>query len=51
MKFEADLPHCVKTCEDIITCAGSGLHLRPDRIVRINKEIAGLVASGTHCIN
>jgi len=23
-KFEADLPLCVKKCDDIITCAGSG---------------------------
>jgi len=33
-------------CDDIITCAGSGHHLRPDRIDRIIKEMPGSVASG-----
>ena len=38
-------------CEkcDIITCAGIGHHLRPDRIDRIIKEMPGSVASGTPC--
>jgi len=40
-----------KKCDDIITCAGSGHHLCPDRIDRIIKEMPGSVASGTHCIN
>ena len=39
----------LKKCDDIITCAGSGHHLRPDRI-RIIKEMPGSVASGTLCI-
>jgi len=59
MKFEADLPHCVR---NVMTCAGSGHHLRPDRIepsapyfgkylpVR-PLSLPGSVASGTHCIN
>ena len=38
-----------KKCDDIITCAGSGHHLRPDRI-GIIKEMPGSVASGTLCI-
>jgi len=43
-----------KKCDDIITCAGSGHHLRPDRIepgaphFGIIKEMPGSVASGTH---
>ena len=36
-------------CDDVITCDGSGHHLRPDRI-RIIKEMPGSVASGTLCI-
>ena len=39
-----------KKCDDIITCAGSGQHLRVDRI-RIIKVMPVLVASGTLCIN
>jgi hypothetical protein len=34
---------------DIITCAGSGHHLRPDRIDKIVKEMPGSLASGTLC--
>ena len=39
-----------KKCDDIITCAGSGHHLRPDRI-GIIKEMPGSAASGTLCIS
>jgi hypothetical protein len=35
----------------IITCAGSGHHLRPYRIDGIIKEMPGLIASETSCIN
>ena len=45
-----DLPHCVRNVNDIITCAGSGHHLRPDIGVRSIKEMPGSVASGTLCI-
>jgi hypothetical protein len=48
-KFEADLNSLCKKCDDIITRAGSGHHLRPDRI-RIIKEMPGSIASGTLCI-
>ena len=34
--------------DEIITYAGSGHHLRPDRIDRIIKEMPVSVASGTH---
>ena len=37
-------------CDDIIKCAGSGHHLRPDRI-RIIKEMPGSVVSGTFYIS
>jgi len=35
-------------CDDIITCAGSGHHLRPDRIDRIIKEMPGSVTEWEH---
>jgi hypothetical protein len=39
-----------KKCDDIITCAGSGHHLLPDRSVRIIKEMPDSLASETHGI-
>jgi len=37
-----------KKYDDIITCAGSGHHLRPDRIEPGAPAMPGSVASGTH---
>jgi len=34
---------------NIITCAGSGHHLNPDRNDKIIKEMPGSLASGTSC--
>jgi hypothetical protein len=49
MKFEADLPHCVRNVKEkdvLLFKFRSNIFIG----VRISKEMPGLVASGTPCI-